>query len=402
MEAYRKVKENDGAAGVDNETIADFEKNLKDNLYKIWNRMSSGTYFPPPVKAVPIPKKSGGERILGVPTVADRIAQMVVKMELEPFLEPVFHEDSYGYRPGRSAQQALAVTRERCWKYDWVLEFDIRGLFDNINHELLLKALKKHTDSKWILLYIERWLTASMEMPDGTQVVRTKGTPQGGIVSPILSNLFMHYVFDAWMSRNHPYIPFVRYADDGLLHCVSEKQARYLKRKLEARLNECGLELHPLKTKIVYCKDELRKKTHDNTAFDFLGYTFRPRRSYSKKNNKYFVNFSPGVSRAAQKHLRDTIRSWKIRLRADKSLTDIANMFNPVIQGWMNYFGKFYPSAMYPALRHINRVLVKWAKGKYKRLRRHTTRAEHWLGQIARKNPRLFAHWKLGLLPTAG
>ncbi len=283
-----------------------------------------------------------------------------------------------------------------------MLEFDIRGLFDNISHELLLKALKKHTDNKWVLLYIERWLTASMEMPDGTQTRRTKGTPQGGVISPILSNLFMHYVFDAWMVRNHPNIPFVRYADDGLLHCVSEKQAKYFRQKLEARLKECGLEMHPLKTKVVYCKDDFRKKEYANTAFDFLVYTFRPRLSYSKKNDKFFVNFSPGVSRAAQKHFRDTMRSWKLRLRADKSLVDLANMFNPVVQGWVSYFGKFYPSAMNPVLRHINRVLVKWAKCKFKRLRRHTTRAEHWLGRVARKNPRMFVHWRLGKLPTAG
>ena len=402
MEAYKRVKANDGSAGVDGQSIEDFEKDLKGNLYKIWNRMSSGCYFPPPVKAVAIPKKSGGERILGVPTVADRVAQMVVKSHFEPLVEPIFHEDSYGYRPGKSAHQALAITRKRCWRYDWLLEFDIRGLFDNIPHDLLLKALRKHTDCKWTLLYVERWLKAPLQKPDGMLIPRDKGTPQGGVVSPVLSNLFLHYVFDAWMAKHHPAIPFARYADDGLLHCVSEKQARYFKDKLENRFKECGLELHPTKTKIVYCKDEIRKKDYVNTTFVFLGYEFRPRLSYSKKNDKYFVNFSPGVSRAALTDFRDTMRSWKLHLRSDKSLQDLANMFNPVIQGWVNYFGRFYPSAMNPSLRHINLVLEKWARRKYKRLERHRRQSGYWLGRVAQKNPRMFVHWRLGKLPTVG
>lgn len=402
MEAYKKVKAKGGAAGVDGEGIEDFEKDLKGNLYKIWNRMSSGSYFPPAVKAVAIPKKSGGERTLGVPTVADRVAQMVVKMHLEPLLEPVFHEDSYGYRPGKSAHQALEVTRRRCWRYDWVLEFDICGLFDNISHELLLKALRKHTACKWTLLYVERWLTAPLQEANGNMRQRDKGTPQGGVISPVLSNLFLHYVFDAWMAKHHPEIPFARYADDGLLHCFTEKQARYFKNELEKRFGECGLQLHPTKTKIVYCKDSIRQKDYDNTSFVFLGYEFRPRLSYSQKKDKYFVNFSPGASREALKAFRDAVRSWKLRMRCDKSLQDLANMFNPTIQGWVNYFGRFYPSAMNPALRHLNSVLVKWAMRKYKKLKRHRRRAEHWLGRIAAKNPRLFVHWRLGKLPTAG
>ena len=402
LEAYKKVKAKDGGAGVDGVIIEDFEKNLKNNLYKIWNRMSSGCYFPPPVKAVPIPKKTGGERILGVPTVADRVAQMIVKEQIEPVVEPVFHENSYGYRPGKSAHQALEITRKRCWRYDWLLEFDICGLFDNISHDLLLKALRKHIECKWILLYVERWLTAPLQKCDGTILQRDKGTPQGGVISPVLSNLFLHYVFDAWMSKNYPDVPFVRYADDGLLHCRSEKQARYIKDLLEERFRECGLELHPVKTKIVYCKDDLRKKVYANTGFTFLGYEFRPRLSFSQKNGKYFVNFSPAVSRVALTNFRDTMRIWKLHLRSDKSLQDLANMFNPVIQGWVNYFGRFYPSAMNASLRHINKVLEKWAMRKYKRLERHRRQAGYWLGRVARKNPRMFVHWRLGLLPTVG
>src|SRR5579862_46719 len=225
-EAYKAVKSNRGAAGVDEQTIEQFEADLKSNLYKIWNRMSSGSYFPPPVRAVSIPKKSGGQRILGVPTVADRVAQMVVKQRIEPDLDPIFLANSYGYRPRKSALDAVGVTRERCWKYDWVLEFDIKGLFDNINHDLLMKAVRKHTDNKWILLYIERWLKAPMQLPDGTFQEKTKGLMQGGVVSPVLSNLFLHYVFDIWMTKQYPNFLWCRYADDGLVHCKTGHEAK--------------------------------------------------------------------------------------------------------------------------------------------------------------------------------
>lgn len=401
MEAFRRVKANAGGAGIDEQSIAEFELELKDNLYKVWNRMSSGSYFPPPVRACAIPKKSGGERILGIPTVSDRVAQTVVKMHLEPLLEPHFHPDSYGFRPGKSAHQALAVTRQRCWRADWVVEFDIKGLFDNIDHELLMRALRKHTDCAWVLLYVERWLKAPLQHADGTTLARTRGTPQGGVVSPLLANLFLHYVFDSWMVREFRHVPFCRYADDGLAHCRNKRQADYLRDRLEKRFRECRLELHPLKTKVIYCKDELRKGEAEHTSFDFLGYTFRPRLSYSQKNDKHFVNFSPAVSKVAQKAMRDEVWDWKLRMRADKNLEDLSAMFNPVIRGWMNYYGKFYPSEMYSTLRHLNRTLVKWAMRKYKRLRRHQRRAEHWLGRIAKKERHLFAHWKLGILPTA-
>ena len=276
-EAYRAVKSNRGAAGVDEQTIEQFEADLSGNLYRIWNRMSSGSYFPPPVRAVSIPKKSGGERILGVPTVADRVAQMVVKQVIEPILDSIFLADSYGYRPNKSALDAVGVTRERCWRYDWVLEFDIRGLFDNIDHDLLLRAVRKHGTCKWVLLYIERWLKAPMVLEDGTTVGRSRGTPQGGVVSPILANLFMHYAFDVWMVRNHPGLPWCRYADDGLVHCRNQQEAEALKSALQARLAECRLELHPTKTKIVYGRDGKRKGQYPNVKFDFLGFCFRPR-----------------------------------------------------------------------------------------------------------------------------
>jgi len=400
MEAFQKVKANKGAAGIDDESLEAFEASLKNNLYKIWNRMSSGSYFPPPVKAVEIPKKSGDRRILGVPSVADRVAQMVAKIYFEPSVEPSFHTDSYGYRPNKSALDALKVTRQRCWDYDWVLEFDIKGLFDNIDHKLLMKAVRKHTDNPWVILYIKRWLTAPFQMPDGTVKERTKGTPQGGVISPVLANLFLHYAFDRWMDRNHPDKPFARYADDGVAHCKSRRQAEELHRSLRERFLACGLELNPAKTRIIYCRDDDRKGNYPVTAFDFLGYTFRPRRSKSRYG-KHFINFTPAVSNKAKKAMQKTIRGWHMHLKPDKTLEDLSKMFNPILRGWINYYGRFYKSELYPVLRHMDRALVRWVRRKYKKLSNHQRRATYWLGGIARREPKLFAHWQMGILPTA-
>ena len=281
-EAYKSVKANGGGAGIDGQTLEEFDRNLADNLYKLWNRLASGSYQPPAVKRVEIPKASGGTRPLGIPTVADRIAQTVVKAALEPALEDHFHPDSYGYRPGRSAHQAIAAARKRCWRHDWVLEFDIRGFFDNIDQDLLMRAVRKHAQDKWVLLYIELWLKAPVQMPDGKRQMRECGTPQGGVISPLLANLFLHYTFDQWMSKHYPHIPFERYADDGIAHCRSGRQAEMLKAALEQRFAQCGLELHPLKTRVIYCKDSDRVGDHVETSFDFLGYTFRPRRSKNR------------------------------------------------------------------------------------------------------------------------
>jgi RNA-directed DNA polymerase len=398
MAAFKAVKFNAGSAGVDKQSIEDFEKDLKSNLYKVWNRMSSGSYFPPAVKAVPIPKKSGGERILGVPTVSDRVAQMVVKLLFEPSVESIFFPDSYGYRPGKSALDAIGVTRKRCWQFDWVLEFDIKGLFDNIDHQLMMTAVRKHTENKWIELYIERWLKAPLQKSDGTLIERTKGTPQGGVVSPVLSNLFLHYVFDAWMKINLPGNLWCRYADDGLVHCRSREEAEMIKSKLQMRFSECGLELNPTKTKIVYCKDGSRKTKYPETKFDFLGYTFRPRLAKNRKRNSIFVNFSPAVSSSALKSMCAEIRRVGIRNRTELSLEDIARWYNPIIQGWLNYYGKYYPSALYRVLRCFNLTLVAWAMKKYKRLKGRKTRAAQFLEKIAEERPRLFAHWKKGMV----
>jgi group II intron reverse transcriptase/maturase len=398
-QAYEKVKANKGTAGVDEQSIEDFDRKLKNNLYKIWNRMSSGSYFPKPVKAVAIPKKNGGTRILGIPTVEDRIAQMVAKIYFEPQVEPIFYEDSYGYRPNKSAIQALGVTRKRCWRKDWVLEFDIKGLFDNIRHDLLVEMVRKHTSEEWIVLYIQRWLTTPFLMEDGEVVTRTSGTPQGGVISPVLANLFLHYVFDDFMVREFQTIPWARYADDGIAHCVSLKQAEYLLRRLQERFKQYGLELNLEKTKIVYCKDDDRKGSYTNISFDFLGYTFKPRHA-KNKYGKYFTSFLPEISEKAKKAIRKDVKNWKLQLKSDKDLWDIGNMFNKKIQGWINYYSHFYKSEMYEVLRYINNSLVKWVRRKYKK-RKARRRAEHWLGSIAKRDRNLFAHWKIGILPAA-
>lgn len=399
-ESFQRVKANGGSAGVDQESIEAFERKLGDNLYRLWNRMGSGSYFPSQVKAVPIPKKSGGTRILGVPTIADRVAQTVVKKVLEPMLEPVFDHDSFGYRPGRSALDAVALVRRRSWDYDWVVEFDIKGLFDNIDHELLMRAVRKHCSVPWVLLYVERWLKAPMLMEDGRQLARDRGTPQGGVVSPVLDNLFLHYTLDAWMRCEMRSVRFCRYADDGVVHCRSEVQAQLVLRKLKARLRECGLELHPEKTRIVYCQDVNRTARYPSVKFTFLGYTFQPRKAVDKYGRLY-VNFSPAVSRDAMKAMRQTVRGWHLQLKCDKTLGDLANMFNPVLLGWTTYYGRFHRSALKPLWKHVNDYLVRWMQRKYKRLARGKTRAARALGRLAERAPWSFVHWERGYAPQA-
>jgi RNA-directed DNA polymerase len=391
-EAYRRVKANRGAAGVDAVSIEDFDRDRDRNLYRIWNRLSSGTYFPPAVKAVPIPKKSGGTRILGVPTVGDRIAQTAVVLVLEPLFEPVFHADSYGYRPGKSAHDALAVTRKRCWQRDWVLEYDIRGLFDNIGHELLLKALRHHCGERWVLLHVERWLTAPMQAADGQVSPRTVGTPQGGPLSPLLANLFLHYALDRWLARHHPDIPFCRYADDGILHCRSEAEAVRLRERLAARLQECGLEMHPEKTRVVYCKDSRRTRTYETIQFNLLGYTFRPRRVVDG-HGRIRTGFTPAVSAQARKAMREALRKWGLFGRSDLSLEQIAGWLAPRVRGWMAYYCRFRGSEFQPVADYIDQLIVRWAMGKHKRVRGRKLRAIAWLDRVKRRSPGLFPHW---------
>jgi len=401
-EAYRRTRK-DGAVGVDGQRAEEYARDLEENLQSLLERFKAGSYRVPPVRRAYIPKGNSKmeKRPIGVPAVADRTAQMVVKTHVEPKVEPVFLDDSYGYRPGKSAIDAVGITRKRCWRYDWVLEFDIRGLFDNIDHDLLMRAIRKHKDCRWEILYIERWLKAPFRTEEGHHVERTAGTPQGGVISPLLSNLFLHYAFDVWMKRRYPQNPWVRYADDGLVHCRTKQEAEKLLQILKKRFEECKLELHPEKTRIVYCKDDDRRADHPNISFDFLGYTFRPRRA-KNRYGKYFVSFLPAVSDKAIKSMRRVVHDWRMHLKPDKSIEDLSRMFNPIIRGWINYYGHFYKSRLHIVLRYINGCLVYWARRKYKRLNRHKRRAEYWLGRLARRDPRLFTHWQMGTLPTAG
>ena len=355
--------------------------------------MSSGSYFPPPVRRVDLPKGDGRTRPLGIPTVGDRVAQEVVKRYLEPILEPIFHDDSYGYRPGRSAIDALQKTRQRCWRFDWVLDIDVQSYFDSIDWERLLKAVRHHTDCPWALLYIERWLKAPVEMKDGSVVPRTAGTPQGGVVSPVLANLFLHYAFDTWMARSFPSIPFERYADDIICHCRSEEEARRLWNALEVRFRTCRLVLHPTKTKLVYCKDTNRRGDFPVQSFDFLGYAFRPRQAVWH-GSRYGTSFLPAASPKALKAIRQTIRRWALHHRTDKSLADLARMFRPYIQGWINYYSHFYKSELTPTLQRIDAFLLRWARNKFKRLRQRPKGARDWLARVVRATPYLFAHWR--------
>jgi RNA-directed DNA polymerase len=394
-EAYERVRANKGAAGVDGQSIAEFETDLRNNLYKIWNRMSSGTYFPPAVKAVEIPKPhGGGTRILGVPTVADRVAQTVVALTLEPRTESIFHDDSYGYRPKRSAHDALAKCRRRCWEKNWVIDLDVAQFFDSVDHDLMAKAVAANitADQRWVLLYVQRWLTAPMQMPDGSLKQRDRGTPQGSAVSPVLANLFMHYAFDTWLEREFPTVRFERYADDAVVHCATERQAREVLAALEDRMVEVGLRLHPDKTKIVYCKDQRRPGSYEHTSFTFLGYTFGPRGA-KRKDGTLSVLFAPAVSSTAMAKMSQEVRRWRIHLRTRLSLDELAEWINPIVAGWMNYYGRFNRSLMDPLLQRINTYLMRWAGKKYKRLRAYR-RFRRWWSGIVDREPGLFRHWQ--------
>jgi RNA-directed DNA polymerase len=397
-EAYRRVKANKGAAGVDEQSIAEFEEDLHGNLYKLWNRLSSGSYFPPPVRAVEIPKRDGSSRTLGVPTVADRIAQTVAAMSLEPVVEPVFHPDSYGYRPRRSAHDAIGVCRERCWRQDWVLDLDLKSFFDSVPWDLVLRAVAHHSDQRWILLYVERWLKAPLQRRDGSLVKRERGTPQGSAISPLLANMFLHYAFDAWMAREFPTVRFERYCDDIVVHAASEHQARFLWAAIARRLADCGVQLNEHKTRIVYCKDSDRPGSHEHESFTFLGYTFRPRLARSKTGRK-FVSFLPAVSDDVRRRLGGEIRRWRLHRRTTETLADLAEAINRQVQGWINFYGRFYRSELVRLLRRINEYLVRWARWKYKRLRRRPIKASSFLAGVHRREPGLFAHWRFGARP---
>jgi RNA-directed DNA polymerase len=399
-EAYLKVSSNKGAAGVDGQSLTEFEQDLQNNLFKLWNRMSSGSYFPGPVKAVPIPKNGGGTRILGVPTVADRIAQTAVAMILEPEVDPLFHADSYGYRPGKSALDAVEMCKQRCWRRPWVVDLDIQGFFDNVPHAQIVAAVEKHTDLPWVVLYVRRWLVAPVQHPDGNRVVPAKGTPQGSAISPLLSNLFLHYALDSWLARNYPVVQFERYCDDVIMHCFSQRQAKYIRHVVEQRLLEFGLRCHPDKTRIVYCKQHGREEKYPVTAFTFLGFDFR-RAPVRRRDGVLMCGFVPLVGKAALKSMARAIRQWRLGRRTSLSFRGLATVINPTVSGWINYYGRFYKSKLMNFLeQQINPFLVKWARRKYKRLRRAKGKTRRKLAEIASAFPGMFAHWKHGAMPT--
>jgi RNA-directed DNA polymerase len=394
-QAWKSVKANGGAAGADGVTIEMFERDLAGNLYKIWNRMSSGTYFPPPVRAAEIPKSSGGTRLLGVPAVGDRVAQTVAAMALGPRTEAIFHEDSYGYRPRKGALDAVGRCRERCWERDWVIDLDIRKFFDSVPWDLMVKAVQANVthEQRWIVLYVRRWLAAPIVMPDGQVAERDKGTPQGSAISPVIANLFMHYAFDKWLEREFPAVTFERYADDAVVHCATERQAREVLAALEQRMAGVGLQLHPDKTRIVYCKDGKRRRADcAETAFTFLGYTFRARNAPNRDGTSMFTGFLPAVSKDALKRMSEEVRSWRIHLRTATELQDLAAWINPIVRGWMTYYGRYYRTALDRLLKRINTYLVRWAQRKYKRLRPFR-KALRWWARLTERQPRMLAHW---------
>ena len=390
-EAYKCVKANKGGSGIDGQTLYAFETDLENNLYQLWNHLASGSYFPSAVKRVDIPKGSGGTRPLGIPTVRDRIAQMVVKHSIELSLESKFHPDSFGYRPYKSAHMALAVVKQRNWKRPWVLELDIKSFFDVINHKLLLKAVDKHITEAWQKLYIERWLSASVLHPDGSLEARTSGTPQGGVISPLLANLYLHYVFDVWIERHWHGIQFVRYADDIVCHCRSQSEAIGLKNRIEQRFNACDLELHPEKTRIAYCKSQFKREQHEVNSFDFLGYRFQPRSACNREGER-ILSFQPAISPSSEKRIRQALKKALPSIQNGK-IGDVAEIMNKKAQGWISYYGKFGVKRLKQFLFKLNWVIIQWIRKKYKRLRA-LPRTISWLKQLRRTNPSLFVHWQ--------
>ena len=394
--SYLKVIAKDGSAGIDKQSIDMFNEHLSDNLYKIWNRMTSGSYFPPPVRTVFIPKKQGGKRSLGIPTVGDRIAQGVVKDHLEPSLETIFDSSSFGYRPGRSAHDALKQCQSNCIKYAWVIDVDIKGFFDNLSHAIMMQLLQKHTAEKWVLMYAERWLKAGVEQEDGSIIARTKGTPQGGVISPLFANIYLHHAFDKWMDEMHPQNPFERYADDIVIHCKSKEEAEQFRIQLESRMQEFELTLHPEKTKIVYCKNYQRTGTHEHESFTFLGYDFQPRRkrdSYGR--NRTYIVFAGAISNKAKTSIREKIRAILIPRWSEQTLEKFAELLNPKLRGWIDYYAKMYKHEALQLFVYVNEKIKKWIMNKYKLRSKKQILAKYLSIQVAQ--PALFYHWQLGI-----
>jgi len=393
-EAYQKVRSNQGGAGIDALSIQEFDAKRSKYLYKLWNRMASGSYFPPPVKEVEIPKKDGSIRKLGIPTISDRVGQMVVKMFIEPRLEKLFSSNSYGYRPNKNAHQALGRVRENCWKQDWVIDLDIKGFFDNIDHNKLMLAVEKHVPENWVQLYIKRWLEASVITISGEQIAKQgKGTPQGGVISPLLANLFLHYALDKWLEQTDERVAFTRYADDVILHCNTKSHAEQMLQLVHQRMESVGLELHPQKTKIVYCRDHRRKGNYPIVKFDFLGFSFQPRSAFSKKKGGMFLGYDCAISISSRKRIADKLEALNVNKLSFKSIVGVAQHLNPLIRGWVHYYGKFKMYELTKVFRLLSKRLVWWARKRYKRYKTSIRKAYKWLATIRNQFPTLFYHW---------
>lgn len=388
--AWMQVRAKGGIGGVDGQGIKDFERNLEKNLYKLWNRMSSGSYHPKAVLRVEIPKGDGTKRPLGIPTVTDRIAQQVVKERFEKVVDEFFHQDSYGYRANKSAQEAVRTCRQRCWEYDWVLDVDIQKFFDTIEHELMMKAVEHHTTESWMVLYIQRWLKAPVQNKNGEIEEAVRGTPQGGVISPVLANLYLHYAFDRWMERSFPGVKFERYADDIVIHCTTKEQSEQIQHALAERLEECRLKLHPEKTKVVYCRDGARQGRYPTKKFTFLGYTFQPRDAQNRQTKETFTRFLPAVSTAAAKKFRTNIKDRGIFNMHHLSVDELARQVNLLTKGWYEYFRHFYKSALNCMSNWLDTAIVRWLKRK---LRLKWRDAYSMLQGLLKQNPKRFAHW---------
>lgn len=396
-EAYKKVRSNHGSAGIDQISMEAYDVNRSKYLYKLWNRLASGSYFPPPVKEVEIPKQDGKKRKLGIPTISDRVGQMVVKEYLEPRFEKLFSENSYGYRPDKNAHMALEKVRENCRKQDWAIDLDIKGFFDNIDHNKLMQALEKHVPEQWCLIYIRRWLQAPVQKVNGEQEEKQgQGTPQGGVISPLLANLFLHYTMDKWLERYHPSVQYVRYADDAILHVKSQWQAKYVLQELQTRMKTCHLELHPDKTKLVYCRDYRRQGNYPTVKFDFLGYSFQPRPTMSKQNRRLFLGYDCAISIKSKKRIADKMEELDIVNLSFRSIVGVAQYLEPYIRGWVNYYGKFRVSELNPVFQLLRKRLVKWVRKRYKRYKTSLNKAYEWLERVRVQYPTLFYHWRLG------
>lgn len=394
VNAYHKVKKGGKAAGIDNESWREFDKEAEGNLYVIWNRLASGSYHPQAVREVEIPKKDGKMRKLGIPTLRDRIAQQVVKDYMEKKIDRLFHKNSYGYRPLKSAHQAIEKVRQNCYRQDWVIDMDISKFFDEIDHGVMIKAVEHVMEEKWVKMYVERWLQMPVQKQDGTlQTKAGKGTPQGGVISPLLANLYLHFTFDVWLSKYYPQVNFVRYADDIVVHCTSKAEAEKVLEAIKRRLAEVKLEIKEEKTRIVYCRDYRRKARHDVVKFEFLGFSYQPRARKSKRDGKLFSAFAAEISQSNQKRIRAVIREQKLWRNTQVEMTEIAKQLNSKLRGWVGYYGKYSIRSLRNTLTMIDRKLIKWLRKKHKI---GYQKAAAKLNSIRQANPVLFYHWKMG------